>query len=73
MSLPGAVQNLDYTLLTGNGGNPNLKPIRSNNYDASLEWYFRRRSMVSLIEDPAAGASHPSAWAPFVVAGEGRL
>jgi CHAT domain-containing protein/tetratricopeptide (TPR) repeat protein len=32
-----------------------------------------RRSMVSLIEDPAAGASHPSVWAPFVVVGEGRL
>jgi TonB-dependent receptor len=24
----------------GTGGNPNLKPLRSNNYDASLEWYF---------------------------------
>jgi CHAT domain-containing protein/tetratricopeptide (TPR) repeat protein len=32
-----------------------------------------RRAMVSLIESPAPGASHPSFWAPFVVAGEGRL
>ena len=29
-------------------GNPNLKPIRSNNYDASLEWYFAPASYVSL-------------------------
>lgn len=28
-------------------GNPNLKPIRSNNYDASLEWYFGPASYVS--------------------------
>jgi iron complex outermembrane receptor protein len=25
---------------TGSGGNPNLKPIISTNYDLSLEWYF---------------------------------
>jgi iron complex outermembrane receptor protein len=25
-----------------NGGNPNLKPLTSNNYDASLEYYFSR-------------------------------
>ena len=28
-------------------GNPNLKPIRSNNYDASLEWYFAPASYLS--------------------------
>lgn len=28
-------------------GNPGLKPIRSNNYDASLEWYFAPASYVS--------------------------
>lgn len=28
------------TPFTGVGGNPGLGPIRSNNYDASLEWYF---------------------------------
>jgi len=26
--------------LRGSGGNPNLKPLRSNNFDASIEWYF---------------------------------
>ena len=32
---------------TGTGGNPNLKPILSNNVDASVEWYFAPKSMVS--------------------------
>jgi iron complex outermembrane receptor protein len=31
----------------GSGGNPNLKPIRSNNFDAGLEWYFAKRSLLS--------------------------
>lgn len=28
-------------------GNPNLKPIKSNNYDASLEWYFAPSGYIS--------------------------
>jgi iron complex outermembrane recepter protein len=32
---------------TGNGGNPNLKPIRSTNLDATLEYYFAKESLVS--------------------------
>jgi iron complex outermembrane receptor protein len=32
---------------TGNGSNPDLKPIRSNNVDVSLEWYFAPRSLLS--------------------------
>jgi iron complex outermembrane receptor protein len=31
----------------GSGGNPFLKPIRSVNYDAGLEWYFAPRSLLS--------------------------
>jgi iron complex outermembrane receptor protein len=31
----------------GTGGNPNLKPIRSVNYDAGFEWYFAKRSLLS--------------------------
>jgi iron complex outermembrane receptor protein len=31
----------------GSGGNPNLKPILSNNFDAGLEWYFAKRSLLS--------------------------
>lgn len=33
---------------TGSGGNPQLKPIRSNNFDASLEWYFAPQSLLQL-------------------------
>ncbi len=33
---------------TGSGGNPNLQPIRSDNYDASLEYYFSRTGSVSV-------------------------
>jgi iron complex outermembrane recepter protein len=32
---------------SGSGSNPYLKPIRSNNYDAGLEYYFAPRSIVS--------------------------
>jgi TonB-dependent receptor len=28
------------TGLTGSGGNPNLKPVESDNVDVALEWYF---------------------------------
>ena len=37
----------DDTTLTGNGGNPDLKPIRSTNADAALEWYYAPRSLLS--------------------------
>jgi len=33
---------------TGSGGNPQLKPVRSNNFDASLEWYFAPQSLLQL-------------------------
>jgi iron complex outermembrane receptor protein len=32
---------------TGSGGNPDLEPIVSTNFDAGLEWYFARRSLLS--------------------------
>jgi iron complex outermembrane receptor protein len=31
---------------TGSGGNPNLKPIRSTNYDTTLEWYYAPQSLL---------------------------
>jgi iron complex outermembrane receptor protein len=37
----------DDTTHTGNGGNPDLKPIRSTNVDAALEWYFQPKSLLS--------------------------
>jgi iron complex outermembrane receptor protein len=38
----------DDTTHTGNGGNPDLKPIRSNNLDLSWEWYYGPRSLVTV-------------------------
>jgi iron complex outermembrane recepter protein len=40
---PGAVGSVG----GGSGGNPDLKPIRSTNVDAGLEWYFAPRSLLS--------------------------
>lgn len=34
-------------ILTGGGGNPKLDPYESTNYDASLEWYFSRSSILA--------------------------
>ncbi|UGQ46976.1 TonB-dependent receptor [Massilia endophytica] len=44
--LAGAVI-LDDLRATGSSGNPGLKPITSNNADATLAWYFAPRAMVS--------------------------
>jgi len=38
----------DDTTLTGSGGNPNLKPIRSTNFDAAWEWYYAPRSLLQV-------------------------
>ncbi len=45
-ALVGAV-SLNDSNDTGSGGNPNLKPIRSTNYDATIEWYFAPKSLLS--------------------------
>ena len=37
----------DDTTHTGNGGNPDLKPIRSTNVDATLEWYFQPKALLA--------------------------
>jgi len=33
---------------TGSTGNPDLKPVRSTNVDANVEWYFAPRAFVSM-------------------------
>jgi iron complex outermembrane receptor protein len=33
---------------TGSGGNPDLKPVRSTNVDATFEWYLAPRSLFSV-------------------------
>ncbi len=40
--------SLTDSLLTGNGGNPNLNPYRATQYDASVEWYFAKQSLLSV-------------------------
>lgn len=35
------------TIATGGGGNPYLKPTKSNSYDATLEWYFGEASSLT--------------------------
>lgn len=36
------------TAFTGVAGNPDLKPTRSNQFDASLEWYFGKSNSLTL-------------------------
>lgn len=33
---------------TGNGGAPNLKPYKANQFDASMEYYFGKQALVSV-------------------------
>ncbi len=40
---PGAIPGTG----SGSGSNPNLKPIRSTNYDAGLEWYFQPKALLA--------------------------
>ncbi|HET8897256.1 MAG TPA: TonB-dependent receptor, partial [Rhodanobacteraceae bacterium] len=40
--------SLDDLTHTGNGGNPQLKPIVSTNLDLALEWYFAPRGLLSV-------------------------
>lgn len=35
------------SVLTGGGGNPHLDPYKSNNFNASLEWYFAPESVLA--------------------------
>ncbi|MFT3763647.1 MAG: TonB-dependent receptor [Pseudoxanthomonas sp.] len=39
--------NLNDLALSGQGGNPKLKPIVSSNFDAALEWYYAPRALLS--------------------------
>lgn len=40
--------DLNGTLLTGRGGDPDLNPYRANQYDLSIEWYPDRETIVAL-------------------------
>lgn len=39
---------LNDSVLTGSGGNPDLKPYKSYNYSASWEWYFAPQSLLAV-------------------------
>lgn len=43
----GGALTADDTTNTGNGGNPNLAPITSDNLDLALEWYYGPRALLS--------------------------
>ncbi|MES2126468.1 MAG: TonB-dependent receptor [Pseudomonadota bacterium] len=45
-ALGGTVSLTDETH-TGNGGNAALKPVKSNNLDATVQWYFAPRALAS--------------------------
>ena len=45
-AIGGAISTTDLNWV-GSGGNPNLKPIRSANYDATIEWYFAPQSLLA--------------------------
>jgi len=47
-ALAGAITSLDNITHSGTGGNVDLKPVRSTNYDATLEWYFAPKALLSL-------------------------
>lgn len=44
---PGCSPQATDCVRTGGGGNPFLRPLESNNYDASLEYYFSRAGFAS--------------------------
>lgn len=44
----GGTVNLNNLTLSGNGGNPDLKPVKAADFDASLEWYYGKLSNVTL-------------------------
>ncbi|MBA3730739.1 MAG: TonB-dependent receptor, partial [Sphingomonas sp.] len=45
---PTCTPGLTDCIRTGGGGNPFLKPLDSNNYDASVEYYFSRNGFASV-------------------------
>ncbi|WP_150131853.1 TonB-dependent receptor [Sphingomonas carotinifaciens] len=44
---PSLPQCINSNLRNISGGNPNLNPLTSNNYDISLEWYFSRAGSMT--------------------------
>lgn len=47
-SNPGSGPDSPDCIRTASGGNPDLNPIESNNYDASLEYYFSKSGSITV-------------------------
>ncbi|MFO1336821.1 MAG: TonB-dependent receptor [Burkholderiaceae bacterium] len=47
-ALAGAITSQDDLTNSGTGGNAELKPVRSNNVDATLEWYYAPKSLLAV-------------------------
>ena len=44
----GGTVSLTDTILTGNGGNPNLKPVKAAVFDGALEWYYAPTAVAAV-------------------------
>ncbi len=75
-ALGGAVSLTDL-ILTGSGGNPNLKPVKSANYDISYEWYYAPQSMVAVsffymdLSSYVGFGTHPGVYLNQLLTGRG--
>ena len=51
---------------TGSGGNPELEPVLSTNFDATFEWYYGERALLSVkrLPDGHRHLRHPGQPAP---------
>jgi len=75
-ALGGAVSLTDL-ILTGSGGNPNLKPVKSANYDISYEWYYGPRAMFAIsgfymdLSSYVGFGTHPGVYLNMLLTGKG--
>jgi len=44
----GGTVSLTDTTLTGNGGNPNLKPVKATVFDGALDWYYAKGALAGI-------------------------
>ena len=75
-SLGGAVSLTDL-ILTGTGGNPNLKPIKSANYNISYEYYYGPTSLLAVsvfymdLSNYVGFGNHPGVYLNQLLTGKG--
>lgn len=75
-ALGGSVSLTDL-ILTGSGGNPNLKPIKSANYDVGYEWYYAPQAMFAIsgfymdLSNYVGFGTHPGTYLNMLLTGHG--